>query len=74
MKQPLVSLGKLVHLALDFISPSSPCATGVNLFCEAAKRLGVPPPISIQNDFSLVFRTFESDLAEACAPSNCNVG
>ena len=42
-------------------------------FTEAAKRLGVPPPITIQNDFSLVFRNFEEELAEACAPSNCNV-
>ena len=27
-----------------------------------------------QNDFSLVARSFEEDLAEACAPSNYNVG
>jgi hypothetical protein len=41
---------------------------------ETAKRLGVPPPISIQNDFSLTCRHFESELAEACAPSNYNIG
>ena len=43
------------------------------LFTQAAQKLGVPPPITIQNDFSLVFRHFEEELAEACAPSNCNV-
>ena len=30
-----------------------------------------PPP---QNDFSLLDRRFESGLAEACAPSHCNLG
>jgi aryl-alcohol dehydrogenase-like predicted oxidoreductase len=43
-------------------------------FCETAKRLGVPLPVSIQNDFSPVLRVFEGDLAEACAPSNYNIG
>jgi hypothetical protein len=37
-------------------------------------KLGVPLPISIQNDFSLLDRRFESQLAEACAPSNYNIG
>ena len=47
---------------------------GVCQMCETAKRLGVPAPISIQNDFSLVSRQFEQELAEACAPSNYNIG
>jgi hypothetical protein len=42
--------------------------------CEAAKRLGVPPPVSIQNDFAPVYRHYESDLAETCAPSAYNLG
>ena len=42
--------------------------------CEAAKKLGVPPPVSIQNDFSLLDRRFEGHLAEACAPSHLNIG
>lgn len=41
---------------------------------DAAARLGVPPPISIQNDFSLLDRRFEGHLAEACAPAHYNVG
>lgn len=34
----------------------------------------MPPPASIQNHFSLVERSFEAGLAEACAPTNANVG
>ncbi|KAJ1458523.1 NADP-dependent oxidoreductase domain-containing protein [Pelagophyceae sp. CCMP2097] len=42
---------------------------GVATFLEAARRLGVPPPATIQNDFSLLHRKFEEDgTAEACAP------
>jgi aryl-alcohol dehydrogenase-like predicted oxidoreductase len=47
---------------------------GVCQFCETAKRLGVPQPVSIQNDFSPVLRAFEGELAEACAPSHYNIG
>lgn len=47
---------------------------GVCQFCESCKRQCVPLPVSIQNDFSLVYRWFECELAEACAPSNYNIG
>ena len=40
----------------------------------AAKRCGVAPPVSIQNDFSLLDRRFESELAEACSDANHNIG
>ena len=35
---------------------SNETSYGVAQMCEAAKRLGVPPPISIQNDFAPVYR------------------
>jgi hypothetical protein len=35
---------------------SNETSYGVAQMVEAAKRLGVPPPISIQNDFAPVFR------------------
>jgi len=42
---------------------------GVGQFVAAAKRLGVDPPVTIQNDFSLLDSRFESDsTAEACSP------
>eukprot|EP00916_Digyalum_oweni_P016727 GHVL01027415.1.p1 GENE.GHVL01027415.1~~GHVL01027415.1.p1 ORF type:complete len:164 (-),score=14.93 GHVL01027415.1:99-590(-) len=40
---------------------------------EAAKSLGMPGPITIQNDFSLMDRRFEGELEETCAPSHCNL-
>lgn len=46
---------------------------GVCQICATADKLGVPRPISIQNDFSLLDRRFEGHLAEACAPSNYNL-
>lgn len=40
----------------------------------ACRRCGVAPPVSIQNDFSLLDRRFESELAEACSDVNHNIG
>jgi hypothetical protein len=64
-------------VAHQLLGPSCCAAAaspGVCLFAEAAKRHGIAPPVSIQNDFSPFLRGFESDLAEACAPSNYNIG
>jgi len=38
---------------------------GITMFCVAADKLGVPRPVSCQNDFSLLNRTYESDAWEA---------
>ncbi|KAF8062963.1 tas [Scenedesmus sp. PABB004] len=65
----LIKAGKVKHWGL-----SNETAFGVCSFCDAARRLGVPAPVSIQNDFSPFLRTFEGDLAEACAPGNHNIG
>lgn len=47
---------------------------GVTQFVHIADQLGMPRPATIQNSFCLLDRRFESELAEACAPSNFNVG
>ena len=47
---------------------------GLCKFHEAARTMGAPPPASLQNDFSLTDRSFESELAEACAPRHLNIG
>lgn len=61
----LIKAGKIRAWGL-----SNENGVGVTLFLEAARRLGVPPPATIQNDFSLVQRKFEEDgTAEACSPS-----
>jgi len=47
---------------------------GVCQFVRGADALGMPRPVSIQNSFSLMHRSFETELAEACAPKNFNIG
>ncbi|KAH8054874.1 oxidoreductase [Aureococcus anophagefferens] len=47
---------------------------GVATFCAMAKLKGLPPPASIQNDYSLCDRRFETELAEACSPLHGDVG
>ena len=47
---------------------------GVCEWVRIAKELGMPPPASIQNAFSLLNRSFETELAEACAPRHHNMG
>ncbi|KAF5834586.1 aldo/keto reductase [Dunaliella salina] len=64
----LIKEGKIKHWGL-----SNETAYGVCRMCETARKLGVPGPISIQNDFSMGYRHFEEELAEACAPSHYNV-
>eukprot|EP00798_Chlamydomonas_sp_ICE-L_P026123 gene26123-11842_t len=59
----LIKEGKIKHWGL-----SNETAFGVCKMVETAKKLGVPPPITIQNDFSLLDRCFEEETAEACAP------
>ncbi|KAG1658944.1 hypothetical protein FOA52_010041 [Chlamydomonas sp. UWO 241] len=45
---------------------SNETSYGVMSFTAASFALGVPPPVTIQNHYSLVQRTFEGDLAETC--------
>eukprot|EP00596_Hydrurales_sp_CCMP1899_P009019 CAMPEP_0119038430 /NCGR_PEP_ID=MMETSP1177-20130426/7374_1 /TAXON_ID=2985 /ORGANISM="Ochromonas sp, Strain CCMP1899" /LENGTH=363 /DNA_ID=CAMNT_0007001031 /DNA_START=23 /DNA_END=1111 /DNA_ORIENTATION=- len=50
-------------------------AFGLTACCEIAKRMGVPPPISMQNDFSLIDRRSEENgVTEASSPIHENVG
>eukprot|EP00428_Durinskia_dybowskii_P042775 CAMPEP_0170278338 /NCGR_PEP_ID=MMETSP0116_2-20130129/39174_1 /TAXON_ID=400756 /ORGANISM="Durinskia baltica, Strain CSIRO CS-38" /LENGTH=46 /DNA_ID= /DNA_START= /DNA_END= /DNA_ORIENTATION= len=43
----LIKAGKIKHWGL-----SNETSYGVCAFCDTADRLGVPRPVSIQNDFS----------------------
>ena len=45
---------------------SNETAYGVTMFCETARRLGMALPVSVQNDFSLLDRRFETETLEAC--------
>lgn len=53
---------------------SNESAWGVAQWMQVSKEIGMPPPASIQNHFSLIERSFEGALAEACAPINANIG
>lgn len=47
---------------------------GVAQWVRISDELGMPRPASIQNQFCLLNRSFEGELAEACAPKNGNIG
>lgn len=53
---------------------SNETSYGVCEWARVAQALGMPPPASIQNAFSLLNRGFETELAEACAPRHHNIG
>jgi len=57
----LVRAGKIRHYGV-----SNETSWGICEFTRLAKIHGLPPPVTIQNAYSLVNRTFEWDLAEAC--------
>lgn len=58
----LVRDGKLRHLGL-----SNESAWGVGQWSRVSDLAGRPRMISIQNEYSLLCRLFDTDLAEACA-------
>ncbi|KAK1645809.1 hypothetical protein QYE76_063614 [Lolium multiflorum] len=65
---------ELVSL-VRYIGVSNETSYGVMEFVHAAKLLGLPKIVSIQNSYSLIVRCrFEVDLVEVCHPNNCNVG
>jgi aryl-alcohol dehydrogenase (NADP+) len=55
----LIRAGKIRHYGL-----SNETAWGVCEFQRAAKELGVPGPVTIQNSYSLLSRNVDNDLAE----------
>ncbi|PKI78927.1 uncharacterized protein LOC116208557 [Punica granatum] len=58
-----------------YIGVSNETSYGVMEFVHAAKTLGLPKIVSIQNSYSLLFRCrVEVDLAEVCHPKHCNIG
>jgi len=64
----LQSEGKIRYYGL-----SNETTLGVCEWCHTADMIKGPRPVTIQNSFSLVHRSFETELAEACAPRNFNI-
>jgi len=56
----LFDAGLIKHWGL-----SNENAFGITMMCTTADRLGCPRPVSCQNDFSLLNRTYENDTWEA---------
>ena len=56
----MIKAGKIRHYGL-----SNETAWGVCEFRRAAKELGVPGPVTLQNSYSLISRNVDNDLAEA---------
>lgn len=55
----MIKAGKIRHYGL-----SNETAWGVCQFREAARELGVPGPVTLQNSYSLISRNVDNDLAE----------
>eukprot|EP00958_Prasinococcus_capsulatus_P014476 scaffold1522_cov340-Prasinococcus_capsulatus_cf.AAC.25 len=64
----------LLPLQIKYYGLSNESTFGVCEWVRAADAIGCPRPVSIQNQFSLLCRTFESELAEACSPYNFDIG
>lgn len=65
-KQQVLAIKDLFDAGLiKYWGLSNENAYGITMFCTTCAQLGVPLPISCQNDFSLLNRTYESDCAEA---------
>ena len=65
----LIDQGKIKYWGV-----SNESTFGVCELVKAADAIGCPRPVSIQNQFSLLYRPFEGELAEACAPSHYDIG
>ena len=64
----LIKAGKIRHYGL-----SNETAWGVCEFQRAAKALGVPGPVTIQNSYSLLSRGVDNDLAETLFRENMSL-
>jgi len=64
----LIDAGKIHHYGL-----SNETAWGVCEFHRAAKELGVPGPVTLQNSYSLLSRNVDNDLAEALHRENMSL-
>uniref|UniRef100_A0A7S0ZKV1 NADP-dependent oxidoreductase domain-containing protein n=1 Tax=Timspurckia oligopyrenoides TaxID=708627 RepID=A0A7S0ZKV1_9RHOD len=67
--QELLDEGKIKAWGL-----SNETTYGVCEFVKICDELNVQRPASIQNSYSLLHRSFETELAEACAPHHYNIG
>ena len=74
-EEQLKALQKVIDAGkVRYIGVSNETSYGVMKFCQLAESAGLPRIQTIQNSYSLLVRGgFETDLAEVCAPRQCNV-
>ncbi len=60
--QEAVAAGKVRHFGL-----SNESAWGMAMWLATAREMGAPEAVTIQNEYSLLCRMFDTDLAELCA-------
>jgi aryl-alcohol dehydrogenase-like predicted oxidoreductase len=63
--QKLIAQGKIRHIAL-----SNETAWGLSAWVHLAETEGLPRVLSVQNEYSLLCRYFDLDMAEACVNEN----
>jgi aryl-alcohol dehydrogenase-like predicted oxidoreductase len=64
--EQVLGLGAMIEAGrIRYWGLSNETAWGVSAFRRAARELGVPGPVTVQNSLSLVSRAVEGDLAEA---------
>lgn len=66
--QELIRQGKIRHFGL-----SNETAWGLNKWLQLADQHGLPRAASIQNEYSLLCRNFEPDLAEIALHEDCGL-
>lgn len=68
--EKVIKAGKVRHVGV-----SNETSYGVMRFVQLAEQHNLPRIVSIQNCYNLLARgPFDTDLAEVCAPRQCNVG
>ena len=68
MEDAMEALQKQVDKGnIRFFGLSNESAWGTTMWCQAAERTGGPRPVTIQNEYSLLCRMYDTDLAEVTA-------
>lgn len=68
MEDALDALQKQVDKGnIRFFGLSNESAWGMTMWCQTAERTGGPRPVTIQNEYSLLCRLYDTDLAEVTA-------
>lgn len=68
MEDALEALQKQVDKGnIRYFGLSNESAWGTTMWCQTAERIGGPRPVTIQNEYSLLCRLYDTDLAEVSA-------